>query len=212
MAGYAFAQQPATSATTHKPSSQVSPSHSSSPHRNSPAVPATHHPVSRTSSRPSATSNSKAGVTQSRTYVSQRKGSARHRRYAHSSRSQSAQQRLARLHLDPERVKQIQQALNREGYLPGDPTGEWDPATRAAMLRYQTMHGFPLTGLPEAKSLMKLGLGPHPLAPALDHGEVGVAAGTVVTPVQNVFSYSTTNPPDPTPAHNSSETATPEKK
>ena len=32
----------------------------------------------------------------------------------------------------------------------------------------QADHGFPVTGLPEAKSLMKLGLGPHPLPPDLD--------------------------------------------
>jgi peptidoglycan hydrolase-like protein with peptidoglycan-binding domain len=101
--------------------------------------------------------------------------------------------------LDPDRVKEIQQALTREGYLQGDPTGEWDANTRGAMLRYQTMHGFPPTGLPEAKSLMKMGLGPHPLAPELDHGQVGVATGSVITPVQNVFSVSSTNPPNPAP-------------
>jgi len=38
------------------------------------------------------------------------------------------------------------------------------------MLSYQKDHGFPATGLPEAKSLMKLGLGPHPLPPELDPG------------------------------------------
>jgi peptidoglycan hydrolase-like protein with peptidoglycan-binding domain len=77
--------------------------------------------------------------------------------------------------LQPERVQEIQQALIREGYLEGETTGQWDSRTHDAMLRYQTMHGFPATGLPEAKSLMKLGLGSHPLPPELDHGEVGVA-------------------------------------
>jgi peptidoglycan hydrolase-like protein with peptidoglycan-binding domain len=91
------------------------------------------------------------------------------------ARSLSGQQRLARLHLQPERVQEIQQALIREGYLKGDATGQWDSSTRDAMLRYQTAHGFPATGLPEAKSLMKLGLGSHPLPPELDHGEVGAA-------------------------------------
>jgi hypothetical protein len=36
------------------------------------------------------------------------------------------------------------------------------------MRRYQADHGFPATGLPEARSLMKLGLGPHPLPEELD--------------------------------------------
>ena len=88
----------------------------------------------------------------------------------------TGQQRLARLHLQPQRVQEIQQALIREGYLHGDANGQWDTATHDAMLRYQTDHGFPATGLPEAKSLMKLGLGSHPLPPELDHGPVGVAS------------------------------------
>jgi len=84
------------------------------------------------------------------------------------ARTLTGRQRLARLHLEPDRVQEIQQALVREGYLQGDANGRWDDHTRAAMLRYQTDHGFSPTGLPDAKSLMKLGLGPHPLAPELD--------------------------------------------
>jgi peptidoglycan hydrolase-like protein with peptidoglycan-binding domain len=72
--------------------------------------------------------------------------------------------------LQPERVTEIQQALIREGYLQGEANGQWDARTHDAMQRYQTAHGFPATGLPEAKSLMKLGLGSHPLPPELDHG------------------------------------------
>ncbi len=88
----------------------------------------------------------------------------------------TGQQRLARLHLQPERVEEIQQALTREGYLQGDASGQWDSRTHEAMMRYQADHGFPATGLPEAKSLMKLGLGSHPLPPELDHSTVGVAS------------------------------------
>lgn len=80
----------------------------------------------------------------------------------------SSRQRLAQLRLQPERVTEIQRALIQAGYLKEEPTGKWDDQTRAAMLRYQTDHGFPTTGLPEAKSLMKLGLGPHPLPEELD--------------------------------------------
>ncbi len=66
-------------------------------------------------------------------------------------------------HLEPGRVIQIQRALIQAGYLTGPPTGEWDAATSDAMRRYQAANGFDMTGLPEAKPLMKLGLGPHPL-------------------------------------------------
>ncbi len=70
--------------------------------------------------------------------------------------------------MEPQRVEEIQRALIKAGYLDEEPTGKWDDATRDAMLRYQSEHGFPATGLPEAKTLMKLGLGPHPLPQELD--------------------------------------------
>lgn len=77
---------------------------------------------------------------------------------------------------EPERIQEIQQALIREGYLTQEPTGKWDDATRAAMRRYQEANGFTVTGLPEAKTLMKLGLGPHPLAQDADPRVVGSAS------------------------------------
>lgn len=85
-----------------------------------------------------------------------------------SYRKEGARARLARLKLQPERTSQIQQALFHRGYFNQEPTGVWDDATRGAMKRFQTENGFPPTGLPEAKSLMKLGLGPHPLPDELD--------------------------------------------
>lgn len=73
------------------------------------------------------------------------------------------QRRLAQLRLEPHRVEEIQMALIRAGYLNQQPTGRWDDPTRGAMRRYQETNRFSPSGLPDAKSLMKLGLGPHPL-------------------------------------------------
>ncbi len=72
-----------------------------------------------------------------------------------------------------ERIREIQQALIRAGYLEGKPTGRWDAKTRAAMRRLQQENGLPVTGKLDARSLVKLGLGsetagvaaPHPLPP-----------------------------------------------
>lgn len=110
-------------------------------------------------------------------YASQHKCSTTRNRHSGPVRTRtlSGQQRLARIHLQPDRVQEIQQALIREGYLQGDTTGQWDARTHDAMQRYQTEHGFPATGLPEAKSLMKLGLGSHPLPSELDHSQIGAA-------------------------------------
>lgn len=122
-------------------------------------------------------SASKGTTNHSSAYASRRKGVPARKRRSRpgQTRSLSGQQRLARLHLQPERVQEIQQALIREGYLQGDANGQWDSRTHSAMQHYQADHGFPATGLPEAKSLMKLGLGAHPLPTELDHSQVGAA-------------------------------------
>ncbi len=97
-----------------------------------------------------------------------RKSSKHTARVSARRRSLTHRQLRARVHLESDRVTEIQQALVKAGYLEEEPTGRWDDSTRGAMKRYQSDHGFPVTGLPEAKSLMKLGLGPHPLPSAVD--------------------------------------------
>lgn len=129
--------------------------------------------------------------------ASRRKGSSRRNQ---APRTLSGLQRLARLHLQPERTQEIQQALIREGYLQGEASGQWDASTREAMQRYQTDHGFTATGLPEAKSLMKLGLGSHPLPAELDHRAAGMAgsgAGQDVTPLAPTATPAAESPSSP---------------
>jgi hypothetical protein len=62
--------------------------------------------------------------------------------------------------IDPERATEIQQALIREHYLSGDPSGKWDPATIAAMQKYQGDQGWQTKLMPDSRALKKLGLGP----------------------------------------------------
>ncbi len=68
-----------------------------------------------------------------------------------------------------ERIREIQQALIRAGYLEGKPTGRWDAKTRAAMRRLQEESGLPVTGKLDARSLVKLGLGPETAGVAAPH-------------------------------------------
>lgn len=91
-----------------------------------------------------------------------------HRRHRHHRRYHHYRHHYTHLHLAPKRVRQIQEALIKAGCLHGKPDGIWGPATRDAMREYQKRNGFTPTGLPEAKPLMKLGLGPHPLPPGLN--------------------------------------------
>jgi peptidoglycan hydrolase-like protein with peptidoglycan-binding domain len=59
----------------------------------------------------------------------------------------------------PDRVKEIQTALQREGAYNGEPTGKWDTATVEAMRNYQDKKGLSPTGKIDALTLEKLGLG-----------------------------------------------------
>ena len=62
--------------------------------------------------------------------------------------------------IDPERTTQIQEALIREHYLNGDPTGKWDQSTKDALAKYQEANGWQTKSLPDSRALIKLGLGP----------------------------------------------------
>ena len=188
----------AHSTTTHPVAKKTgTPTTTSHPATNRTATP---HPSSaQTATKkpiPHTSTTSAANRTPNRTTASasQHKASAAHSRYSANRRvtTLNGWQRLARLRLQPERVEEIQQALIREGYLQGDANGQWDSRTHDAMLRYQTDHGFPATGLPEAKSLMKLGLGSHPLPPELDHGPAGNPSRGAA---QGVFTVTPTTPP-----------------
>jgi peptidoglycan hydrolase-like protein with peptidoglycan-binding domain len=88
--------------------------------------------------------------------------------------------RIAKIHLEPDRVQEIQRALTQAGYLHQEPDGQWNVETRAAMERYQQNSGFSPTGLPDARSLMKLGLGPHPLPPAADPNAAKTTANSTL--------------------------------
>lgn len=82
---------------------------------------------------------------------------------AHSRRSRSrrgAWKRHGQQQIQPERASAIQQALIREKYLSGEPNGEWDARTQAAMSRYQTDNGWQSKITPDSRALIKLGLGP----------------------------------------------------
>ncbi|HVB35276.1 MAG TPA: peptidoglycan-binding domain-containing protein [Patescibacteria group bacterium] len=59
----------------------------------------------------------------------------------------------------PDRIDQIQQALARNGFYQGDPSGRWDSSTVEAMKSFQQAHDLAPTGKIDAKSLQQLGLG-----------------------------------------------------
>lgn len=62
--------------------------------------------------------------------------------------------------IDSGRAHEIQTALIREHYLNGQPSGIWDDVTQKAMKRYQADQGWQSKTTPDARALIKLGLGP----------------------------------------------------
>jgi peptidoglycan hydrolase-like protein with peptidoglycan-binding domain len=58
-----------------------------------------------------------------------------------------------------DRIREIQDALSREGALDGKPSGKWDATTVEAMKKFQGNHGLSPTGKIDAVTLEKLGMG-----------------------------------------------------
>lgn len=62
--------------------------------------------------------------------------------------------------IDPDRAREIQDALIREHYLTAPASGQWDSNTEAAMQKFQADHGWQTRLTPDSRALIKLGLGP----------------------------------------------------
>jgi hypothetical protein len=77
----------------------------------------------------------------------------------HHSKARKAKVRGQKA-IDEDRARQIQQALIREHYLKGEPTGKWDLATQQAMQHYQADQGWQSKNVPDSRALIRLGLGP----------------------------------------------------
>ncbi|MBS1805251.1 MAG: peptidoglycan-binding protein [Acidobacteria bacterium] len=112
-------------------------------------IPAFATPTHKKSSTPHART-AKTSAHSSKTSAKSRKGSKKSRRT--KLRGQQG--------IDSARATEIQQALIREHYLNGEPTGAWDSATVAAMQKFQRDQGWQSHLTPDSRALKKLGLGP----------------------------------------------------
>jgi peptidoglycan hydrolase-like protein with peptidoglycan-binding domain len=92
-----------------------------------------------------------------------------HASVKHSSAKLHKSVRTTRLHestgMPSERATEIQSALIKQGYLSGEPTGVWDAQSSAAMSKLQADNGWQSKITPDARGLIKLGLGPQQTAP-----------------------------------------------
>ncbi len=103
--------------------------------------------------KPSATSHSTG-----KTNVHKSSAATRNSRSKRGSKKTAAKR--GQQIIDPTRTREIQEALIREHYMEGEPSGAWDSTTQAAMQRYQEAQGWQSKTTPDSRALIKLGLGP----------------------------------------------------
>jgi Putative peptidoglycan binding domain len=135
-------------------------------------------PSAQPASAASASTSSHATASKS-THTSAAGKSKRSRKSAANRRPRGQQK------IDPQRALEIQQALIHEHYLTGKPTGVWNDATQQAMQRYQADNNWQSKTTPDARALIKLGLGPdhqHLLNPESAMTSQPQAAQGVSTP------------------------------
>ena len=177
---FALAQTsaPAASSSTKKATSTKTAPHKSSTTASTKAHSTTHAATSkRTKSGASAGHGTKSK------YVSSRK-SGKKKTIARGQQK-----------IEPERAQAIQEALIREHYMSGEPTGTWNQESEEAMRRYQADHGWQSKQVPDSRALINLGLGPshdHLLNPesAMTMGPIATHAASVSSSSQMPVSHS----------------------
>jgi hypothetical protein len=105
--------------------------------------------------------------------------SARHGQ--HKGKRKASWKKKGQQGINAERATEIQQALIREKYLTGEPTGAWDARTQAALVKYQGDNGWQTKVVPDSRALIKLGLGPNYSAELLNGSPTASPAATPST-------------------------------
>ena len=100
----------------------------------------------------------------------------------HSRGKTKGQRKRGQQAIDSPRARQIQEALIREHYMTGEPSGKWDAATQDALKRYQAAQGWQAKTVPDSRALIKLGLGPS--KDGLLNPESAMTAGPLASDVK----------------------------
>ena len=98
---------------------------------------------------------------QHKTSAKSRKASAKSSKSkSQSKKGKKSWQAKGQKTITNERTREIQEALIRDGYLSGQPSGMMDSSTKDALVRMQQKNGWQTKIVPDARALIKLGLGP----------------------------------------------------
>jgi len=124
--------------------------------------------------RKKASQGSAARVRSSSAKTRAKTASSKRRSKRHRDRGQKAPA--------PERIREIQSALAREGVYTGGPSGKWDAASVEGMKRFQAAHGLSPNGKFDALSLQKLGLGSQTAGAAAPRPPAEPLPATILRP------------------------------
>lgn len=113
-----------------------------------------------TASKPAPKSTSASHSTHSTTSKTAKTKSASSSTTSRKGKKSKKTAKRGQQKIDSERTQQIQEALIKQHYLSGEPTGKWDPATEDALRKFQTDNGWQNKTVPDSRALIKLGLGP----------------------------------------------------
>ena len=145
MQGFALARNDAATNDASATATPKKPVHTSKTSATKTKPPATAH---------TATKHASAGTS---AHSSSQKGTTRGKK---GSKASKTAKKRGPQGIDGERARAIQEALIREHYMQGEPSGTWDSTTQAAMQRYQADQGWQAKTTPDSRALIKLGLGP----------------------------------------------------
>lgn len=110
-----------------------------------------------------------------------------HSRVSSSKRGKKVARVRGQRAIDSSRAVEIQNALIKQNYLKGSPTGQWDSQTQVAMQKYQSDHGWQTRLMPDSRALISLGLGPsHAADPVIAHTAAPVSVPDPTAQAQSV--------------------------
>lgn len=110
-----------------------------------------------------------------------------HKSHKGKRSKKSASWRRGQQKIDSERARSIQEALIREHYLDGEPSGIWDQKSQKAMEKFQADNGWQSKMIPDSRALIKLGLGPN-------HDHLLNPDSAMTSPIESPSSMAHPNP------------------
>ena len=117
---------------------------------------------SKSSKKPAAQKSSAAAHSSATTHKTSTSGKSKKSSTRTVSRKgkRSKSSRRGQQKIDNTRTVQIQEALIKQHYLSGEPSGKWDASTEEALRKLQADNGWQNKTVPDSRALIKLGLGP----------------------------------------------------